>query len=126
MNNHYPVPQAGDILWAWVPEQEGAARGEKCRPALVIDVTESHGLVYVTVAKGTSQHMDCHYLGELMLKQKSDWHAAGLKKPTKFQFKRTEKLPLIERWFDFNAKPSKLPQYLYRQCMMATREAGII
>jgi len=123
--NRQTAPSIGDVLWAYLPE-EGSAERAKKRPVLVLDVERSNGLVYVKVAKGTSQHMDAHYLGELRLSRESEWKAAGLSKPTKFQLKRLERLPMTNNWFDLNSHQSSLPQSQYAAFHTAAREAALI
>lgn len=124
MKPRQTAPNIGDILWAYLPE-EGHAEQAKKRPVLVVDVEESNGLNYVTVAKGTSQQLDAHYLGELRLAREDEWKDAGLSKPTKFQLKRLERLPMTDTWFDPNSR-SSLQQTLYIAFRTAAREAALI
>lgn len=124
MVNRQTAPNIGDILWAFLPEEGHAAKAKK-RPVLVVNVERCRDLLYVTVAKGTSQHLDAHYLGELRLCEERVWKNAGLSKPTKFQLKRLERLPMTENWFDFSDR-SVLPQTSYAAFQVAAREAGLI
>lgn len=124
MHDRHTVPVPGDILWAYFPE-EGHATQAKKRPVLVLDIEVQNGLTYAIVAKGTSQHLDAHYLGELRLSDTNALIAAGLSVPTKFQLKRLERLPLTPAWFDLEHR-SALPKQTYAAFEIAAQEAGLM
>lgn len=124
MEMHNPAPQVGAILWARLPEDGGDAKA-KMRPVVVLDVSSLNGLTYVTVAKGTSQHIDEVYLGEFVVRSPVDLESCSLTKPTKFQLQRREKLPLTEAWF-WMGKRVTMPRHLLQRLVVAAQESHLI
>lgn len=124
MQNRSSSPQAGDIVFARIPETGGNAKG-KLRPALVLDVTTKNGLPYLLVAKGTSQRVDERFSGEFAVQDKVCIAACGLLEPTKFKLHSTELLPYTDTWFVMKVY-GRVPQTSMRDFRDAAREAGLI
>ena len=124
MKMHIPAPQVGAILWARMPEDGGDAKA-KMRPVVVLDVSNQNGLTYVTVAKGTSKHIDEVFLGEFIVRSPVDQECCGLNKPTKFQLQRRETLPLTEAWF-LMSKGCMMPRHLLQRLVAAAQEIHLI
>ena len=118
------APQAGAILFAYLPE-EGSAQKSKPRPVVVLDSTERNGLIYLTVAKGTSQKTNEKFRGEFVVRNAEDLVACGLVKETKFQLRRTETLPFTNNWFCMKAS-GNIPRHLVRNLLDAAQEANLI
>lgn len=124
MQHRSSSPQAGDIVFSFIPEICGKTKG-KLRPALVLDVTTKNGLPYLLVAKGTSQRVEERYSGEFAVQDKESMSACGLHVPTKFKLHCTELLPYSESWFVMKVC-GRVPQTSMRDFRDAAREAGLI
>ena len=118
------APDIGAVLWAYLPE-EGTAEKSKLRPVVVLDVSSRNGLMYATVAKGTSQHIDSIFLGEFIVHTPHDIESCGLQKPTKFQLRRREVIPVTSEWFELD-KQSRLPTHLLKSLVAAAQEIHLI
>lgn len=98
---HFPLPQAGDIVWCRFPHSGFPGPGPKPRPALVVDVGDLVGVPAVEVAHGTSQKLDRLYPGEFAVTPEDGvcFSVSGLDRPTKFDLARPKYLPYTDAWF---------------------------
>ena len=94
-------PTAGDIVWCHFPDNIHPK--PKPRPGLIISTKEDdQGVIFVSVAFGTSQKTDRLYIGEFRI-SKSDhpaaYASAGLSYETKFDLKNILELPYNDAYF---------------------------
>lgn len=102
MNQPWPCPAPGDIVWCLFPELPEIDPGPKPRPALVLGIDSREDGTVVRVAYGTSQHLTRLKTGEVaitQLKHPSAYALAGLAYDTKFDLKVIVELPWSERYF---------------------------
>ena len=97
----WPEPTAGDIVWCHFPDNIHPK--PKPRPGLLISTKkDDEGMIFVSVAYGTSQKTDRLYSGEFRI-SKSEYPAAyasaGLSYDTKFDLKQAIDLPFTTEWF---------------------------
>ena len=98
----WALPGAGDIVWCVFPELPDLTPGRKPRPALVVTVENRADGDIVTLAYGTSKHLDRLKAGEFAItkaKHQTAYALAGLVCDTKFDFKLIVDLPWGERYF---------------------------
>lgn len=97
----FPGPKPGDIVWCRFPQHGALQPGPKPRPALVLQVGERSGALWVQVAYGTSQKVDKLFAGEFAITPRDgDAYAmSGLSYPTKFNLASRFVLPFDEDWF---------------------------
>jgi hypothetical protein len=97
----WPEPSAGDIVWCHFPDQIHPK--PKPRPGLIISVKQDEeGLVFVTVAYGTSQKTQRLYSGEFRISKAEHpaaYASAGLSYDTKFDLKNVLELPFNDDYF---------------------------
>ena len=97
----FALPDIGDIVWCWFPNEGFTKPGPKARPALVVDVGALHGNPAVEVIYGTSQKLDRLYPGEFAITPHDGgaYSLSGLSYPTKFNTQRSVFLPYSAVWF---------------------------
>ncbi len=96
---HRTAPGALDVVWCHFPLVEfPGVPGPKPRPALVRQVYNRNGEVYLEVCYGTSQATKYSDL-DLYVANMNDMVDAGLFQATIFQLRRTVTLPWSEEWF---------------------------
>ena len=94
-------PTAGDIVWCHFPDN--IHRKPKPRPGLIISPKEDgQGMIFVSVAFGTSQKTDRLYIGEFRISKSEHpaaYASAGLSYETKFDLKNILELPYNDAYF---------------------------
>ena len=94
-------PTAGEIVWCHFPDNIHPR--PKPRPGLIIATKEDHeGLIFVSVAYGTSKKTDRLYGGEFRIakvEHPAAYASAGLSFDTKFDFGKTLDLPFNDTYF---------------------------
>jgi len=97
----WPEPTAGDIVWCHFPDDVHPR--PKARPGLLIETREDDdGLIFVSVAYGTSQKTDRLYSGEFRIARQEHpaaYAAAGLSYDTKFNLGKVLELPFNDVFF---------------------------
>ncbi len=102
------LPEPGDILWCWFPEDIVGAPGPKPRPALAITVSQMENGAGVQVVYGTSQKLHKLLAGEFAIRKvdhPAAYLLAGLSADTKFDFNRIIELPWNEHFFSVPPSP---------------------
>jgi hypothetical protein len=88
-------PIAGEIVWCHFPDNIHPK--PKPRPGLIISTKEDdQGMIFVSVAYGTSQKTDRLYIGEFKISKSEHpaaYASAGLSYDTKFDLKNILELP---------------------------------
>ena len=101
MSHWWPEPTAGDIVWCHFPDNIHPR--PKPRPGLIIATKEDHeGMIFVSVAYGTSKKTDRLYSGEFRIakaEHPAAYASAGLSFDTKFDFGKTLDLPFNDTYF---------------------------
>ena len=97
----WPEPIAGEVVWCNFP---GNVQSKpKPRPALIVATKEDDdGLVFVSVAYGTSQKTNRLYTGEFRIgkiEHPAAYASAGLSFDTKFDLSNVLELPFNEDYF---------------------------
>jgi hypothetical protein len=91
----WPEPTAGEIVWCHFPDNIHPK--PKPRPGLVVLVKEDDdGMIFVSVAYGTSKKTDRLYSGEFRIAKSEHaaaYASAGLSYDTKFNLRNTLELP---------------------------------
>jgi hypothetical protein len=97
----WPEPTAGEIVWCHFPDNIHPKT--KPRPALIISTKEDvEGMIFVSVAYGTSQKTDRLYSGELKISKSEHpaaYTSAGLSYDTKFDLRKVLELPFNDDYF---------------------------
>lgn len=97
----WPEPTAGDIVWCHFPDNIHPK--PKPRPALIISTKEDdEGMIFVSVAYGTSQKTDRLYIGEFRISKSEHpaaYTSAGLSYDTKFDLKKVLELAFNDDYF---------------------------
>lgn len=97
----WPEPTAGEIVWCHFPDNIHPK--PKARPGLIILVKEDDdGMIFVSVAYGTSKKTDRLYSGEFRIAKSEHpaaYVSAGLSYDTKFDLRNTLELPFNEAYF---------------------------
>ena len=94
-------PTAGDIVWCHFPDNIHPK--PKPRPGLIISTKEDdQGVIFVSVAYGTSQKTDRLYSGEFKISKSEHpaaYACAGLSYDTKFDLGKALLLPFNDDYF---------------------------
>jgi hypothetical protein len=97
----WPEPMAGDIVWCHFPDS--IRPKPKPRPGLIISIKEDNeGMIFVSVAYGTSQKTDRLYSGEFRIAKSETpaaYASAGLSYDTKFDMNKVLELPFNDSYF---------------------------
>jgi hypothetical protein len=97
----WPEPTAGDIVWCHFPDHIHPE--PKPRPGLILATKlDDEGLLFVSVAYGTSQKTNRLYSGEFRITRSEHpaaYTSAGLSFDTKFNLKHTLELPFNDAYF---------------------------
>ena len=97
----WPEPTAGDIVWCHFPDHIHPK--PKPRPGLIISTQQdAHGMIFVSVAYGTSQKTNRLFSGEFRiskLEHPAAYASAGLSYDTKFNLKHVLELPFNDAYF---------------------------
>ena len=97
----WPEPTAGDIVWCHFPDHIHPE--PKPRPGLILATKlDDEGLLFVSVAYGTSQKTNRLYSGEFRITQSEHpaaYTSAGLSFDTKFNLKHALELPFNDAYF---------------------------
>ena len=101
MSHSWPEPTAGDIVWCHFPDNIHPR--PKPRPGLIIATkVDNDGMIFVSVAYGTSKKTDRLYSGEFRIakaEHAAAYASAGLSFDTKFDFGKTLDLPFNDTYF---------------------------
>ena len=101
MSHSWPEPIAGDIVWCHFPDNIHPR--PKPRPGLIIATkVDNEGMIFVSVAYGTSKKTDRLYSGEFRIakvEHPAAYVSAGLSFDTKFDFGKTLDLPFNDTYF---------------------------
>ena len=97
----WPEPSAGEIVWCHFPDNIHPKL--KPRPGLIVSTkVDDEGMIFVSVAYGTSQKTDRLHSGEFRI-TKSEHPAAhksaGLSYDTKFDLSKVLELPFNDAYF---------------------------
>ena len=97
----WPEPTAGEIVWCHFTDN--IQPKPKPRPGLIVSVKEDNdGLIFISVAYGTSQKTDRLYSGEFRIaksKHAAAYAGAGLSYDTKFDLRKILELPFNDAYF---------------------------
>lgn len=97
----WPEPTAGEIVWCHFPDNIHPK--PKPLPALITLVKQDEaGMIFVSVAYGTSKKTDRLYSGEFRIakdEHPAAYASAGLSYDTKFDLKNTLELPYNDAYF---------------------------
>lgn len=97
----WPEPSAGDIVWCHFPDHIHPK--PKPRPGLIISTKQDDdGMIFVSVAYGTSQKTDRLYRGEFRIangEHPAAYESAGLSYDTKFDLSKVVDLPFNSNYF---------------------------
>ena len=97
----WPEPTAGEIAWCHFPDNIHPK--PKPRPGLITLVKQDGaGMIFVSVAYGTSKKTDRLYSGEFRIakdEHPAAYASAGLSYDTKFDLKNTLELPYNDAYF---------------------------
>ena len=110
----WPEPAAGDIVWCHFPDNIHPK--PKPRPGLIVSTKEDdEGLIFVSVAYGTSQKTNRLFSGEFRITKIEHpvaYNSAGLSYDTKFVLRNTLELPFNEVYFSVppNAPHGQIPK----------------
>jgi PemK-like, MazF-like toxin of type II toxin-antitoxin system len=110
----WPEPTAGEIVWCHFPDNIHPK--PKPRPGLIVSTKEyDEGLIFVSVAYGTSQKTDRLYSGESRISKREHpaaYASAGLSYGTKFDLRNVLELPFNEAYFSVppNAPHGQIPK----------------
>lgn len=110
----WPEPAAGDIVWCHFPDKIHPK--PKPRPGLIVFTKEDDdGMIFVSVAYGTSQKTNRLFGGEFRITKIEHpvaYNSAGLSYDTKFDLKNTLELPFNEAYFSVppNAPNGQIPK----------------
>jgi len=101
VSHSWPEPTAGDIVWCHFPDNIHPR--PKPRPGLIIATkVDNEGMIFVSVAYGTSKKTDRLYSGEFRIakvEHPAAYASAGLSFDTKFDFGKTLDLPFNDTYF---------------------------
>jgi len=101
VSHSWPEPTAGDIVWCHFPDNIHPR--PKPRPGLIVATkVDNEGMIFVSVAYGTSKKTDRLYSGEFRIakaEQPAAYASAGLSFDTKFDFGKTLDLPFNDTYF---------------------------
>jgi hypothetical protein len=99
----WPEPTAGEIVWCHFPDNIQPKPKPKPRPGLIVSVKEDNeGLIFVSVAYGTSQKTNRLYSGEFRIAKSEHaaaYACAGLSYDTKFDLRKILELPFNDAYF---------------------------
>ena len=110
----WPEPTAGDIVWCHFPDNIHPK--PKPRPGLIIlTIDDDEGMIFVSVAYGTSQKTDRLYSGEFRIakgEHPAAYASAGLSYDTKVDLGRVLDLPFNDAYFSvpFHAPHGQVPK----------------
>ena len=97
----WPEPTAGDIVWCHFPDNIHPK--PQPRPALIISTKEDdEGMIFVSVAYGTSQKTDRLYSAEFRISKSEHptaYTSAGLSYDTKFDLRKVLELAFNDDYF---------------------------
>jgi hypothetical protein len=97
----WPEPTAGDIVWCHFPDHIHPK--PKPRPGLIVATKlDDEGMLFVSVAYGTSQKTSRLYSGEFRIAQSEHpaaYISAGLSFDIKFNLKHMLELPFNDEYF---------------------------
>ena len=97
----WPQPTAGEIVWCHFPDHIHPK--PKPRPGLIVSTKEDdEGMIFVSVAYGTSQKTDRLYSGEFRISKSEHpaaYASAGLSYDTKFDLRNVLELPFNDAYF---------------------------
>ena len=97
----WPEPTAGEIVWCHFPDNIHPKT--KPRPALIISTkVDDEGMIFVSVAYGTSQKTDRLYSGEFRISKSEHpaaYTSAGLSYDTKFDLRKVLELAFNDDYF---------------------------
>ena len=97
----WPEPAAGDIVWCHFPDNVHPK--PKPRPALIlVTKVDDNGVVFASVAYGTSQKTNRLYSGEFRISKAENpaaYESAGLSYDTKFNLKAIVELLFNDAYF---------------------------
>jgi hypothetical protein len=97
----WPEPTAGEIVWCHFPDHIHPK--PKARPGLIVATKEDdEGMIFVSVAYGTSQRTNRLYSGEFRIAKSEHpaaYAAAGLSYDTKFDLGKALDLPFNDAYF---------------------------
>ena len=102
MTRWWKLPLAGDIVWAYFPDELQTEPADKPRPALVLTVYDDAAPHFgALVAYGTSQRVTHLYHGEFAITRADAdaFKVAGLSYDTKFKLARRPQLPYNDEYF---------------------------
>jgi hypothetical protein len=102
VNQPWPLPAPGDVVWCLFPYLPELEPGPKPRPAIVLGVERKEDGAVLQVVYGTSQAVTRLKTGEFAiskLKEPAAYAQAGMAYDTKFDFKKTIELPWTDRYF---------------------------
>ena len=104
----WPEPTAGDIVWCHFPDNIHPKT--KPRPALIISTKEDdEGMIFVSVAYGTSQKTDRLNSGEFRISKSEHpaaYTSAGLSYDTKFDRRKVLEHPFNDDYFSVPPRAS--------------------
>ena len=97
----WPEPTAGEIVWCHFPDNIHPK--PKPRPGLIVSTKVDHeGIIFVSVAYGTSQKTDRLYRGEFRISKSEHpaaYASASLSFDTKFNLRNVLELPFNDAYF---------------------------
>jgi len=97
----WPAPTAGEIVWCHFPDN--IQPKPKARPGLIVATLEDDaGMIFVSVAYGTSQKTDRLYSGEFRItngEHPAAYAAAGLSHDSRFDLSKVLDLPFNDAYF---------------------------
>ncbi len=101
MSHSWPEPTAGDIVWCHFPDNIHP-RPKPCPGHIIATKEDNEGIIFVSVAYGTSKKTDRLYSGEFRIakvEHPAAYASAGLSFDTKFDFGKTLDLPFNDTYF---------------------------
>jgi hypothetical protein len=105
----WPEPSAGEIVWCHFPDNIHPK--PKPRPGLIVSTkVDDEGMIFLSVAYGTSQKTDRLYSGEFRItkaEHPAAHKSAGLSYDTKFDLSKVLELPFNDAYFSV---PPHAPQ----------------
>jgi hypothetical protein len=97
----WPEPSAGEIVWCHFPDNIHPK--PKPRPGLIVSTkVDDEGMIFVSVAYGSSQKTDRLYSGECRIakaEHAAAYKSAGLSYDTKFDLSKVLELPFNDAYF---------------------------
>ena len=97
----WPEPTAGEIVWCHFPDNIHPK--PKPRPGLIVSTkVDDEGIIFVSVAYGTSQKTDLPCIGEFRISKREHpaaYASASLSYDTKFNLRNVLELPFNDAYF---------------------------